>query len=45
MMLLGLNAGFGNNDCAALPISALDLDAGSVDFPRPKTGIARRAPL
>jgi integrase len=44
MILLGLNAGFGNNDCAAFPISALDLDGGWVDFPRPKTGIARRAP-
>jgi integrase len=45
MILLGLNAGFGNYDCATLPSSALDLDAGWVDFPRPKTGIARRCPL
>jgi integrase len=45
MMLLGLNAGFGNHDNATLPLSALDLDAGWVDFPRPKTGIARRCPL
>jgi integrase len=45
MILLGLNAGFGNHDCATLPRSALDLDAGWVDFPRPKTGIARRCPL
>jgi integrase len=45
MMLLGLNAGFGNTDLATLPLTALDLDAGWVDFPRPKTGIARRCPL
>jgi integrase len=45
MMLLGLNCGFGNNDCASLPLSALDLDHGWIDFPRPKTGIARRAAL
>jgi integrase len=45
MVLLGLNAGFGNNDLATLPLSALDLETGWVDFPRPKTGIARRCPL
>jgi integrase len=45
MILLGLNAGFGNHDVATLPMSALDLDARWVDFPRPKTGIARRCPL
>jgi integrase len=45
MLLLGVNAGFGNHDCATLPRSALDLDSGWVDFPRPKTGIARRCPL
>jgi integrase len=45
MILLGLNAGFGNTDLATLPLAALDLDAGWVNFPRPKTGIERRAPL
>ena len=45
MILLGINAGFGNADCGTLPISALDLETGWVDFPRPKTGIERRAPL
>jgi integrase len=45
MFLLGINAGFGNGDCGRLPLSALDLDRGWVDFPRPKTGIARRCPL
>jgi integrase len=45
MILLGINCGFGNSDCGNLPVSAVDLDAGMVDFPRPKTGIARRCPL
>src|SRR5262249_32579340 len=45
MILLGINCGFGNHDCATLPRSALDLDAGFIDFPRPKTGISRRCPL
>src|SRR6266536_2668477 len=45
ILLLGINCGYGNNDVAGLPLSALDLDAGWVDFPRPKTGIPRRCPL
>jgi integrase len=45
MILLGINCGFGNSDCGSLPLSALDLDKGMVDFPRPKTGIPRRCPL
>ena len=45
MVLLGLNCAFGNGDCAGLPFSAIDLDAGWVNFPRPKTGIPRRCPL
>jgi integrase len=45
MTLLGVNAGLGNTDCATLPLSALDLDAGWLDYPRPKTGIPRRCPL
>jgi integrase len=45
MILLGVNAGFGNNDVATLPLSALDLSRGWLNFPRPKTGIARRCPL
>jgi integrase len=45
MILLGINAGFGNADCGSLPLSALDLDGGWITFPRPKTGIARRCPL
>ena len=43
MMLLALNCGFGNSDVGSLPESALDLQRGWVDFPRPKTGIAARS--
>jgi integrase len=45
MILLALNAGFGNGDCAQLPRSALDLEGGWVHYARPKTGIERRCPL
>jgi integrase len=45
MILLGVNCGFGNADCGRLPLSALDLEAAWVNFPRPKTGIDRRCPL
>ena len=45
MVLLGVNCGFGNADCANLPRKALDLKGGWVDYPRPKTGIPRRCPL
>jgi integrase len=45
MILLGVNAGMGNTDCGRLPLSALNLDAGWLDYPRPKTGIHRRCPL
>jgi len=45
MLLLGFNCGFGNGDCANLPLESLDLESGWVDFPRPKTGIDRRCPL
>jgi integrase len=45
MILLGVNCGFGNADCAELPTSAVNLDSGWINFPRPKTGIARRCPL
>jgi integrase len=45
MILLGINAGFGNADCGELPLSAVDLAKAIIDFPRPKTGIPRRCPL
>jgi integrase len=45
MILLGANCGFGNGDIERLPIEAVDLTAGWIEFPRPKTGIPRRVPL
>jgi integrase len=45
MILLGINCGFGNADCGTLPVLALDLDGGWVNYPRPKTAIPRRCPL
>lgn len=45
MLLLGVNAGYGNNDCATLPLSAIDLDGGWINHGRPKTGVARRCSL
>jgi integrase len=45
MILLGINCGFGNNDCGSLPKSALDLETGWHHYARPKTAIARRCPL
>jgi integrase len=45
MILLGVNCGFGNSDCGTLPLSALDLEGGWVNYHRPKTGITRRCPL
>jgi integrase len=45
LILLGINCGFGNNDCATLAKSALDIEAGWVSHPRPKTGAPRRAKL
>ena len=45
MILLGINAGFGCTDCATLPLRALDLKGGWVNYPRPKTRVSRRCPL
>jgi integrase len=45
MLLLAVNGGFGNADCATLPLSAVNLETGWVNYARPKTGIARRFPL
>ncbi len=45
MTLLGINCGFGQSDVSSLPQTALDLDGGWIDYPRPKTGVERRCPL
>ncbi len=44
-ILLGVNCGFGNADVATLPVEALDLAGGWVNYHRPKTGIDRRCSL
>jgi len=45
LILLGINGGFGNTDCASLTLSAMDWDRGIIDFARPKTGTERVVPL
>jgi len=45
MIYLGLNCGFGNSDVGTLPLAALDLDGGWLNYHRPKTGIDRRCKL
>lgn len=45
MILLAINGAFGNSDLGHLPISAIDLNACWITFPRVKTGIERRCPL
>jgi len=45
MLLLGINCGLGNSDCGNLPLSAVNLDTGWLDYPRPKTGVPRRCPV
>jgi integrase len=45
MILLAINAGLGQSDCANLPAAAIHPKTGWLDYPRPKTGIDRRVPL
>jgi integrase len=45
MILLGVNCGLENSSCGKLQFRHLDLDGGWLNFPRPKTGIARRCYL
>ena len=45
MILLGANCGLGNTEITNLPIKALDLETGWLDYPRPKTAVLRRCPL
>ena len=45
LFLLAINGGLGNTDLGELPIKAVDLDGGWLDWPRPKTAIPRRIPL
>lgn len=45
MILLGVQCGFGNHDCATLTGSAIDFKTGWLDWPRSKTATHRRVPL
>ncbi|MCL4206589.1 MAG: hypothetical protein KJ000_29245 [Pirellulaceae bacterium] len=47
MILLGCNAGYGNHDCAGLPLDVAQeaIRTGWLDWARPKTGVARRCKL
>jgi integrase len=45
MLLLAVNAALGNNDVGQLRMKHLDLKAGWLNYPRPKTGVRRRVPL
>ena len=45
MILLGINAGYGNSDLGTVPIEKVDLERGWLTYARPKTGIGRRCPL
>jgi integrase len=45
MILLGVNAGLGNTDAGRLLNGHLDLAGAWLNYPRPKTGIERRAKL
>ena len=42
---LAINGGLGNTDLALLPIAAVDLQGGWLDYARAKTAIPRRIPL
>jgi integrase len=45
LVLLGINGGFGNTDCAGLTLSAIDWDRGIIEFDRAKTGTERVVPI
>jgi integrase len=45
MILLGINCAFGASDISSLPVSAVDLQSGWIEFPRPKTSVERRCLL
>jgi integrase len=45
MIFLGINGGFGNTDCAGLPLKAINFAQSVIEFDRPKTGVERIVPL
>lgn len=44
-ILLGINCAFGQSDISELTVDRINLETGWVNFPRPKTGTARKCPL
>ncbi|MFH1419293.1 MAG: hypothetical protein ABII12_13545 [Planctomycetota bacterium] len=40
-VLLGINGGLGNSDCATLPTAAIDWHERVISYARPKTGVQR----
>jgi len=45
MVLLAINGGLGQTDLGRLPMRAVNLKTGWLDYGRPKTGVSRRIPL
>ena len=45
MILLGINCGYGNSDCARLPLADVDLEGGWAVYARGKTFVGRRAAM
>ena len=45
MVYLGINAGMGNSELISLPLTAVNLSTGWIDFRRPKTEVDRLIPL
>jgi len=45
MILLAINGGLGQTDCAELPMNVLDLKEAVLDYERPKTGVQRIVPM
>jgi len=45
MILLGINCGLGNTDCAELTRNRINFKTGWLHYPRPKTGVERHCPL
>lgn len=47
MILLGINCGYGNNDCNQLPLRIAQeaVETGWIEYHRPKTEVDRRCPL
>src|SRR4029077_165457 len=45
MIYLAINCGYSNSDIGALPLKALDLENGRIQFARVTTGIPRKSPL